>query len=140
MTKTLLTNFAEEEESIIHRPIFNYISYNIGYDSFNKIKFYTSPNIFVTTTYKFYDSNNYMIFKLHIVNIFGDYKNILVDVEFTYSSNTLLYWSQLNNPILKLNWKYLNPEANIFDVDLIKNFIQTNLLKNNYFNLNQNAN
>jgi hypothetical protein len=133
MTSILLNSFAKEEESIYHRPIFNYISSNIDCSIFNKIKFHTRINIFIISTYSFYDSNNYLIFKLHIGNLLGDNNKIFVEIEFTYSSNLIYYWTQLNNPILNLEWNSINHEKDKINIDLINNFIQTNLSKNKYF-------
>ena len=64
MVNTLLNIFTREQEIKYHRPIFYEIIKNLKSNIFNKITYSYSFNLFVKTTYKFYDSNNYLIFKL----------------------------------------------------------------------------
>jgi hypothetical protein len=135
MVNTLLNIFAREQEIKYHRPIYNEIIKNLKSNIFTKITYSNSVNLFVKTTYNFYDSDNYLIFKLHISSIFDNDKRFFIDVEFSYSSNNFYYWTQLNNPILKLD--LINPynhDKIKYLILLIKIFIQTNLQKNNYIN------
>ena len=135
MVNTLLNIFAREQEIKYHRPIYNELIKNLKSNIFTKITYSNSVNLFVKTTYNFYDLNNYLIFKLHISSIFDNDKRFFIDVEFSYSSNNFYYWTQLHNPILKLDLiNTYNHDKIKHLILLIKNFIQTNLQKNNYLN------
>lgn len=133
MSSVILNYFGMQQENNYHRPILYYINDNLNHKIFKKIISRTNFDIFIKTTYSFYDSNNYLIFKLHISNILDDYTNIFVDIEFCYSSNVLYYWTQFNNSTLNLKWIYDENKKKIA-INSINNFIQSNLSKNNYFN------
>lgn len=128
----ILNSFGVQQEIKYHRPIYTYIKNNLNSNIIKKISYETTTNIFIKTTYCFYDFNNYIIFKLHISSILDDDKHIFVDIEFTYSSKTLNYWFQFKNPILNIKWNSEKSKKE-FNLQLIKNFIQSNLVKNNYF-------
>lgn len=128
----ILNSFGKEHEIKHHRPIFTYISNNLNSNIIKKISYKTITDIFIKTTYSFYDNENYVIFKLHISNIYHDDNHIFVDIEFTYSSKSFNYWVQYNNPILRIEWNSEESKKE-FNLQLIKDFIQLNLVKNNYF-------
>ena len=73
MISLLLNTFANEQEIKYHRPIYNEIVEKINPKIYNKI--ILSNNIiispFIKSTYYFYDSSNYLIFKLNISSIYN---------------------------------------------------------------------
>lgn len=136
MVYTLLNSFAVEQELKYHRPIYNEILKNLNPHIYKEVRYSYSIDFFVKSTYRFYDTNNYLIFKLHIYSIYNDNKRFFIDIEFTYSYNSLYYWTQINNPCLKIDWTTFNSQKIKSNLLLINKFINNNLKKNYYFNQN----
>jgi len=129
----ILNNISKKQENKFHKSIFKEIYNNLNPNNYTKITSsnYISTYMYIKTTYYFYNLNNYLIFKLYITSLYDCDDIILIDIEFTYSYNTLYYWTQFNNSILKLNMKKINHNQIKSHIILINEFIQINLLKNN---------
>lgn len=126
--------FGIEQEYKYHTPICEKICKKLKPNNYTKITSSNKISIFIRTTYCFYGLNNYVIFKIHITSLYEHDDIILIDVEFTYSSNTLYYWTQINNPTLKLHLKKTDQNKINSHIISINEFIQLNLSKNNLKN------
>lgn len=143
-----LNILAENHENKYHQPILKQITDYLKIN--HKIIHYSKCDLIMSTEYKFYNENNYLIFKLKMQSTYNIPTIIIIDLEFTYSKNVLYYWTQLFNPKLSITWNnYENNEVtiiwkhnknieNIENIEnnennllKIKNFIEENMFKNN---------
>lgn len=127
----LFGNYIMDIDNICSSILLQLDSKNIYKKVIRKIQF----DLTTFVTYNIYDSNNYLIFKIEFGHFLLIDDKIVLGVEFTYSSSTFNYWTQLANEkknfILKLN-ESKHFVVNLSKINLINDFINSQLKKHNY--------